>query len=171
MGRPLARDFGNGRNAGGCRDVHHVERGTGHALGQPQHAAEAQILRQRVVHLGQVLEADAPLADQLGVHVHDDVVVLGVDDAETAFGGKDLEHLPDVAEVDHPPGAVRPDVGGEDLDGGVAGLDRLGQLAHLRVRRLAAAASGGRPSRSSCLARTAHRAPRWRVCTLRSAVT
>jgi hypothetical protein len=89
------------------------------------------------VHLGQVLEAGPALADQLGVHVHDDVVVLGVDDAEPALLGQHLERLPDVAEVDHPPSAVRPDVGGEDLDGGIAGLDGLGQLAELRVRRLA----------------------------------
>ena len=138
MGRPLARASEIALHAGGGRHVHHVERGAGHALGQPQHAPEAQVLRQRVVHLGQVLEADAALADQLGVHVHDDVVVLGVDDAEPALLGEHLEHLPDVAEVDHAPGAVRPDVGGEDLDRRVAGLDGLGQLAHLRVRRLAA---------------------------------
>jgi hypothetical protein len=80
---------------------------------------------------------DAALADQLGVHVHDDVVVLRVDDAEAALLGEHLERLPDVAEVDHAPGTVRPDVGGEDLDGRVAGLDRLGQLRELRVRRLA----------------------------------
>ena len=124
-------------DAGGGRHVHHVERGAGHALGQPQHAAEAQVLRQRVVHLGHVLEADAALADQLGVHVHDDVVVLGVDDAEPALLGQHLEGLPDVAEIDHAARAVRPDVGGEDLDGRIAGLDRLRQLGELRVRRLA----------------------------------
>jgi len=49
-----------------------------------------------------------------------------------------LNTFPDVAEVDHAAGAVRPDVGGEDLDGGVAGLDGLGKLAHLRVRGIAA---------------------------------
>jgi len=57
------------------------------------------------VHLGHVLVADAALTDQLGVHVHDDVVVLGVDDAEPALAGQHLEHLPDVAEVDHAAGA------------------------------------------------------------------
>ena len=60
------------------------------------------------MHLGHVLEADAALADQLRVHVHDDVVVLGMDDAEAALLGEDLEHLPDVAEVDHAALALRP---------------------------------------------------------------
>ena len=85
--------------------MHHVERGAGHALGKPQHAAEAQILRQLVVHFGQILEADPALADELGIHVHDDVVVLGVDDAEPALLGQHLERLPDVAEIDHAAGA------------------------------------------------------------------
>ena len=85
--------------------MHHVERGAGHAFGEPDDAAEAQVLRQRVVHLGHVLEADAALADQLRVHVHDDVVVLGVDDAEPALLRQHLERLPDVAEVDHAAGA------------------------------------------------------------------
>ena len=147
----LGARLGDGRNAGAGRHVHHVERGAGHALGQPDDAAEAQVLRQRVVHLRHVLEADAALADQLGVHVHDDVVVLGVDDAEPALLGEHLERLPDVAEVDHPAGAMRPDVGGEDLDGRIAGLDRLASSPELRVRRLASA-SGGRPSRTQLLA-------------------
>jgi len=70
--------------------------------------------------------------------VHDDVVVLGVDDAEATLLGEHLEGLPDVAEVDHAAGALRPDVGGEDFDGRIAGLDGLRQLGKLRVRRLAA---------------------------------
>ena len=126
----------DGHDAGGRGHVHHVERGALHVFGQPHDAAEAQILGQRVVHLRHVLEADAALADQLGVHVHDDVVVLGVDDAEPAFLGEHLEHLPDVAEVDHPPSAARPDASGEDLDGGITGLNGLGQLTDLRVRRV-----------------------------------
>ena len=58
-------------------------------------------------------------------------------DPESALLGDDLEGLPDVTEVDHPTGAVWPDVGGEDLDGRVARLDRLGELAELSVGRLA----------------------------------
>ena len=95
--------------------MHHIERGARHAFGEPQDAAEAQVLRELVVHLGEVLEADPALADQLGIHVHDDVVVLGVDDAEPAVLGQYLERLPDVAEIDHPAGARRQDVGREDL--------------------------------------------------------
>ena len=69
--------------------------------GQADDPVERQILRKRVVHLGHVLEAGAVLADQLFVHVHDDVVVLGMDDGDAAGLRQDLQHLPDVAEIDH----------------------------------------------------------------------
>ena len=117
-------------------NVHHVERGAGHALGEPQNAAEAEVLRQPIMDLGEILEADPAFADQLGVHVHDDVVVLGVDDAEAALLRQHLERFPDVAEVDHAAGAGRQDVGGEDLQRRVAGLDRFGELPGKLGRRL-----------------------------------
>ena len=132
----LAARLGDGGDAGAGGHVHHVERGAGHVLGEPQDAAEAQVLGQLIVHLGEVLEADAALADQLGVHVHDDVVVFGMDDAEPALLGQHLERLPDVAEIDHAAGARRQDVGGEDLERRIAGLDRLGELAGEFGRRL-----------------------------------
>ena len=116
--------------------MHHVERHPGYALGEADDPAEGQVLGQRIVHFRHVLEADAPLGDQLGVHVHDDVVVLGMDDAEAAGAGERLEHLPDVAEPDHPPLARRRDVGGEDLHRGVARLDHLGDLGHDLSRNL-----------------------------------
>jgi len=47
--------------------------------GEPDHPVEGQILRERIVHLGHVLEAGPILAGQLLVHVHHDIVVLGVD--------------------------------------------------------------------------------------------
>jgi hypothetical protein len=83
-----------------------------------------------------MLEADAAFADELGIHVHDDVVVLGVDDAESALSRQDLERLPDVAEVDHAPGARGQDVGCEDFQRGIAVLDRLRELARELRRRL-----------------------------------
>ena len=132
----LAARLGDRRDAGAGRHVHHVERGAGHAFGEPQDAAEAQVLRELIVHLGEVLEADASFADQLGVHVHDDVVVLGVDDAEPAVLRQHLERLPDVAEIDHAAGARRQDVGGEDLERRIAGLDRLRELTGKFRRRL-----------------------------------
>jgi len=55
-GQTLGARLADRRDAGRRGDVHHVERSAGHALDQPQHTAEAQILGQRVVHLGQVLE-------------------------------------------------------------------------------------------------------------------
>ena len=116
--------------------MHHVERGAGHALREPQDAAEAQVLRELVVDLGEMLEAHAPLADELGVHVHDDVVVFCMDDAEPAFLRQHLERLPDVAEIDHAAAARRQDVGGEDLERRIAGLDRLRELAGEFGRRL-----------------------------------
>ena len=51
--------------------------------------------------LGHVLETDPSLPDQLPIHVHDDIVVLCVDDAQAAMLGEHLEHLPDIAEVEH----------------------------------------------------------------------
>src|SRR6202011_3128425 len=40
----FAARLGDGGNAGGGGDVHHVERGAGHAFGQAKHAAEAEVL-------------------------------------------------------------------------------------------------------------------------------
>ena len=52
--------------------------------------------------------------------------------------GDDLQHFPDVAKLHHATLPVRPDVGGEHLDRGVARLDRLGQRIEMRQGRLAA---------------------------------
>ena len=131
--RPRLRDGGDAGRGG---DVHHIEGRAGDALGEPQDAAEAQILREAIVDLGEILEADPALADQLGVHVHDDVVVLGMDDAEPARLRQHLERLPDVAEIDHAPGARGQDVGGEYLQRRIAGLDRLSELSGKFRRRL-----------------------------------
>src|SRR5215472_8685204 len=73
-----------------------------------------------------MLVAHAPLADELGVHVHD--VVFRVNDAESTLLREHLERLPDIAEVDHAAAARRKDIGGEYLERRVAGLDRLGEL-------------------------------------------
>ena len=81
--------------------MHHVESCSGRAFRQPDDATEAEVLGQLVVDLCHVLETDPSLPDQLRVHVHDDVVVLGVDDAEAAMLGEHLEHLPDIAKVEH----------------------------------------------------------------------
>jgi len=87
--------------------------------GEPITRFEREILGKRVVHLGHVLEAGAVLAEELLVHMHDDVVVLGVDRGDAAGLGQDLQHLPDVAEIDHAALAARGDVGREHLDRGV----------------------------------------------------
>ncbi len=128
--------LGDGGDAGRSGNVHHVERRAGHAFGETQDAPEAQVLGQAIVDLGEILEADPALADQLGVHVHDDVVVLGVDDAEAARLRQHLKGLPDIAEVDHSAGARRQDVGGENLERRISGLDRLGELSGEFGRRL-----------------------------------
>ncbi len=83
-----------------------------------------------------MLEADPAFADQLRVHVHDDVVVLGMDNAESARLRQHLECLPDIAEVDHAPGARGQDVSGEYLQCRIAGLDCLGELPGEFGRRL-----------------------------------
>ena len=89
------------------------------------------------MHLGHVLEADPVLADQLLVHVHDDVVVLGVNGGDAPLGREDLQYLPDVAKLHHPPQTIGPDVGGEHFDRGVTRFDRLGQCAEHALRQLA----------------------------------
>src|SRR3989442_14327874 len=83
-----------------------------------------------------MLVAHPPLADELGVHVHDDVVVFRMNDAESALLRQDLERLPDIAEVDHAAAARRKDIGGEYLERRVAGLDRFGELPGELRRRL-----------------------------------
>src|ERR671935_1265384 len=77
-----------------------------------------------------------PLADELGVHVHDDVVVFCMNDAESALLRQYLECLPDIAEIDHAAAARRKDIGGEYLERRVAGLNRFSELAGEFGRRL-----------------------------------
>jgi hypothetical protein len=89
------------------------------------------------VHLGHVLETDPVLADQLFVHMHDDVVVLGVDRGDPAGRAEDLQDFPDVAKLHHPAEPVGPDIGGEHLDRGVALLDRLRERIEHSLRELA----------------------------------
>ena len=86
--------------------------------------------------LREILESHAPLADELGVHVHDDIVVFCMDDTEPAFLRQHLERLPNVTEIDHAAAARGQDVGGEDLERRVPGLDRLRELARELGRRL-----------------------------------
>src|SRR5258708_34951310 len=83
-----------------------------------------------------MLVADPPLADELGVHVHDDVVVFCMNDAESALLRQHLERLPDIAEVDHAAAARGKNIGGEYLERRVAGLDRRSELPSEFVRRL-----------------------------------
>ena len=94
-----------------------------------QNAAEAQILRELVVDLGEMFKADAALADQLGVHVHHDIIILRVDNAEPAFLRQDLKCFPDIAEIDHAAGARRQDIGGEYFQRRIAGLNGFRELA------------------------------------------
>src|SRR5262249_22296700 len=83
-----------------------------------------------------MLVAHSALADELGVHMHDDVVVFGMNDAESALLRQDLERLPNIAEVDHAAAARGKNIGGEYLERRVARLDRLGELATEFGRRL-----------------------------------
>src|SRR5262249_17069144 len=85
---------------------------------------------------GEMLVAHPPLTDELGVHVHDDVVVFCMNDAESALLRDYRERLPDIAEVNHAAAARGKDIGGEYLERRVAGLDRLSELAGEFGRRL-----------------------------------
>ena len=60
-----------------------------------------------------------------------------VDRRDPAGLRQNLEHLPDVAEIDHAALSARGDVGREHLDRGVPSLHRLGELAEALGRDLA----------------------------------
>ena len=68
--------------------------------------------------------------------MHDDVVILSVDDAKTALLREDLKCFPDIAEIDHAAGARRQNVGGKYLQGRIAGLNGFRELAGEFRRRL-----------------------------------
>ena len=87
--------------------------------------------------LRHVFEADAIFAHELFVHEHDDVVVLGVDRGDATSLGDGLQRFPDIAVLHHAAGVAGPDIGGEDLDAGVAGLHRLREFVVLPDRDLA----------------------------------
>ncbi len=82
------------------------------------------------MHLSHVLKVGPLLAEQLFVHVHDEIVVLGVDRSDAAGLSQNLEHFPDVAKIDHAALAAGCNVGRKDLDRGMPGLNRFGQLRH-----------------------------------------
>src|SRR6516162_7299218 len=84
----------------------------------------------------QILKANAALTNQLGVHMHDDVIVFRVDDAKPSFLRKNLECLPDITKIDHTAAARRQDIGGEYLQRRVTRLDRLRELTTKFRRRL-----------------------------------
>ena len=119
--------FANRLHARGCAHVHHVDGGF-HLFGQADDPAKREILGERVMDFRHVFEAGAAFAEQLFIHVHDDVVILGVDDPESALTREHAEHFPDIAKADHPALAARGDVGGENLHRGIAGPDGLGHL-------------------------------------------
>ena len=146
--------------------MHHVERRTFHPFRQADHPVERQLLRQRVVHLRHVLEADTVLPHQLLVHEHDDVVVLGVNRRDAARLRDGLQCLPDVAVLHHAAGVAGTNVGGEDLDAGMAGLHRFrqlfvladGDLAHQRQMEAVVAVARALPVRVGLLDRGLDRA-------------
>ena len=108
--------------------MHEVHGGALDVARQTQHAAERDVLGHGAVDQRHVLDVGAALALQPLVHVHDEVVVLGVDRQDAAVLGRLLHDDPQVTEPDHPALADRPHVGGEDLQAGEAGLDGLGNL-------------------------------------------
>src|SRR3981189_2592754 len=75
-------------HAGGGADMHHIERCPRYAFCQPDDTAERQVFRQRVVDLSKIFKTYPALADELAVHMHDDVVVLGLNNTETAMSRK-----------------------------------------------------------------------------------
>src|SRR5258707_13935429 len=84
-----------------------------------------------------ILKTHPAFADEFAVHVHDDVVVLGVDNAETAMSREHLKHLPYVAEIDHASAAAGCDIRGEYLHRGIASLNGFSELPGNVGRKIA----------------------------------
>ena len=80
------------------------------------------------MHLRHILKPCAIFAEDLGVHMHDNVIVFSVNHAKPAFVRQHLKHFPDIAEIHHAALAGRRDIRREDFRGGVAGFNRLTQL-------------------------------------------
>ena len=95
--------------------MHHIERRPFYVLREPYDAAEGKILRHRVVNLGHVLETSAALTFQYVVHVHDNLIIFGVDRCDAAFFLQDLENFPDVSVGNLAAPPARSDVGGPFL--------------------------------------------------------
>ena len=95
---------------------------------QAHHATEGKVFRKRIVYLRHILEPCAILAEDLGVHMHDNVIIFGVNHAKPTLARQHLKHFPDIAEIHHAALAGRRDIRREDFRGGVAGFNRLTQL-------------------------------------------
>ena len=117
--------------------MHHVKRGAGHMFRETHDAAEGKVFRKRIVHLSHIHKPGTVFAEEFGIHMHDNVIVFGMDHAKPTLGGKHLKHFPDIAEIHHAALAGRGDVGGEDFRGGVAGFNRLAQLCGEIRRQIA----------------------------------
>ncbi len=106
--------------------VHQVHGGALDVAGQAQHPPEGDVLRHDAVHERHLRDVRATLALHPLVLVHHQVVVLGVDGQDAAVPCGGFHDGPQVAQPDHAALAVRPDVGGEDLEAREAGGDGLG---------------------------------------------
>ena len=68
--------------------------------------------------------------------MHDDIVILRVDNAEPAMGRENLKHFPDIPEIDHASATAGRDIRGEDLYRGIASLDGFGELPRNLWRKI-----------------------------------
>ena len=117
--------------------MHHIKRRPRHMFCQAHDAAEGKVFRKRIMHLRHILKPCAIFAEDLGVHMHDNVIIFGVDHAKPALGREHLKHFPDIAEIHHAALAGRRDISREDFRGGVAGFNRLTQLRRDIRRQIA----------------------------------
>ena len=104
---------------------------------QAHDTTEGKIFRKRIMHLRHILKPCAVFAEDLGVHMHDNVIVFSVNHAKPAFARQHLKHFPDIAEIHHAALAGRRDIRREDFRGGVAGFNRLTQLRRDIGRQIA----------------------------------
>ncbi len=86
-GQAVGARLGDGVGARLRAHVHQVDGGALDVAGEAQHAPERDVLGHDAVHEGHVGDVGAALALQPLVHVHHEVVVLGVDGQDAAVPG------------------------------------------------------------------------------------
>ena len=65
--------------------MHHIKRRPRHMFCQAHDATEGKVFRKCIMYLRHILKPCAVFAEDLGVHMHDNVIVFGVNHAKPAL--------------------------------------------------------------------------------------